>query len=195
MVSDNILVRKLPLREAVRGYLISLKASRYSPRYIETMEMSLRFLTDYGEAHGWSESSQLLTSHIEEYLVYLQERPRWFNSRECRKASVSASSVETHYRRLKTFFRWLVGCGHIAKNPLDLIKHPKFEERVIPTVSEQELLKLVELVNPRHARTESERFRAYRNRAIIWLLIDTPIRRDEPGWASGRGRRLRCRHG
>jgi len=36
LVSDNILVTKLSLREAARGYLISLKASRYSPRYIRS---------------------------------------------------------------------------------------------------------------------------------------------------------------
>ncbi len=31
-------------------------------------------------------------------------------------------------------------------NPLDLIKHPKFEERVIPTVGEKELLALLHLI-------------------------------------------------
>ena len=40
---------------------------------------------------------------------------------------------------------------------------------------------MLELANPKHARTEADKFRAYRNRAIIWLLIDTPIRRDELG--------------
>lgn len=181
MVSDNILVTKLSLKEAVRGYLISLKASSYSPRYVEAMEMSLRLFTDYAEAKRWPEVSRLTVSHIEEYLVYLRERPRWFGNRDRHKAPLSDSSVESHYRRLKTFFHWLVERGHISGNPLDLIKHPKFEECVIPTVSEKELLALLELVNPRHARTETEKFRAYRNRAIVWLLIDTPIRHNELG--------------
>ena len=100
--------------------MISLKASRYSPRYIDAMEMCLRFFADYAEAQGWPETSRLTASHIEEYLVHLQERPRW-----------------------------LVERSHVERNPLDLIKHPRFEERVIPTVNEEELLKLLELVNPR----------------------------------------------
>lgn len=179
MVYDNILVTKLSFREAARGYLISLKASRYSPRYIEAMEMVLRLLLDYAEAQGWTGVSRLTASHLEEYLVYLQQRPRWFGARDPRKVPVSGSSVETHYRRLKTFFSWLVERGHAEKNPLDLIKHPRFEERVIPTVNEKEMLNLLELVNPRHARTEAEKFRALRNRAVIWMLIDTPIRRGE----------------
>lgn len=145
------------------------------------MEMVLRLFTDYAEAQGWPETSQLTVSHIEQYLVYLRDRPRWFGKRGHQKVPVSDSSVESHYRRLKTFFHWLVERGHISENPLNLIKHPKFEERVIPTVNEKELLALLELVNPKHARTEAEKFRAYRNRAILWLLIDTPIRRNELG--------------
>jgi len=181
LVSDNILVTKLTPKEAVRGYLISLKASSYSPRYVEAMELALRLFTDYAEAQGWPEVDRLTASHIEDYLVYLRERPRWFGKRGRQKTPMSDSSVETNYRRLKTFFCWLVERGHVSRNPLDIIKHPKFEERVIPTVGEKELLALLELVNPKHARTETEKFRAHRNRAIIWLLIDTPIRRSELG--------------
>jgi site-specific recombinase XerD len=181
LVSELILVTKIGLREAARGYLISLKASNLSPRYFEGMEMVLRQFADYAETQGWAEVSQVAAAHIEKYLVYLQQRPRWFASRDSQKVPMSASSVETHYRRLKTFFHWLVERGHVPKNPLDLIKHPRFEERVIPTVREQDMLNLLKLVDPRHARTPAEKFRAFRNRAIIWLLIDTPIRREELG--------------
>jgi hypothetical protein len=74
VVFDNILVKVLSLREAIRGYLISLKASRYSPRYIEVVEMSLRLLADYAEMQGWREVGHITASHIEEYLVYLRYR-------------------------------------------------------------------------------------------------------------------------
>jgi len=73
VVSDNILVTKLSPKEATRGYLISLKASSYSPRYIEAMELALRLFTDYAEAQRWPEVSQLTASHIKDYLVYLCE--------------------------------------------------------------------------------------------------------------------------
>lgn len=52
---------------------------------------------------------------------------------------------------------------------------------MIPTVGEKELLALLELVNPKHLHTEAEKFRTYRNRAVVRLLIDTPIRRSELG--------------
>jgi site-specific recombinase XerD len=178
LVSDNILAEKLLLGEVVKGYHLSLRASRYSPSYIVSMEICLRCLADYARTHRWPEVSKITTLHIEEYLVYLQERPSQLGKRSP-KPRLSASSVETHYRRLKTFFAWLKQRSYIEANPFDLIQHPKIEERVIPTVSDQQILDLLELVNPRHARTPAERFRALRNRAIIWLLVDTPIRRGE----------------
>ena len=106
MVFDNILVEQISLREAARGYVISLRASRYSPRYVESVEMCLRFLSEYAEARGWPEISRFTASHIEEYLVYLQEKPRRLGNSDQRP--VSASSVETHYRRIKTFFCLLI---------------------------------------------------------------------------------------
>ena len=90
--------------------------------------MSLRLLADYGDAQRWPGIASLTASDIEEYLVYLQERPRLFKEREATKARpVSSSHVETQYRRIKTFFRWLVERGHATSNPLDLIRHPKVE--------------------------------------------------------------------
>lgn len=75
-------------------------------------EMCLRFFTDYSESHHWPEISELTASHIEEYLVYLQESPHWVGSSDQRP--VSSSSVETHYRRIKTFFNWLVELGYLT---------------------------------------------------------------------------------
>ena len=86
------------------------------------MELALRLFTDYAEAQGWPEVGRLPTSNIDDYLVYLRERHRWFGKRGRQKTPMSDSSVETNYRRLKTFFRWLVERGHVSKNPLGFIK-------------------------------------------------------------------------
>jgi len=96
LVSDLILVTKLSPREAARGYLTSLKSSNYLPRYVEAVELALRLFTDYAEAQGWPEVSQLTTCHIEDYLVRLRERPRWFDKRGCQKTPISDSWIETY---------------------------------------------------------------------------------------------------
>lgn len=134
--------------------------------------MTLRLLAGYSDARAvaWDPTAHRLAHRGIPRLP--AGTPRWFGKRDRQERPVSASSVETHYRRLKTFFHWLVERNHAADNPLDLIEHPRFEEQ---------MLDLLEPVDPRHTRTEAERFRAFRNRAIIWLLIDTPIRRKELG--------------
>jgi len=96
LVSALILVTKLFPKEVARGYLISLKVSRYSPRYVKAMELALCLFTDYAEAQGWQQVSQLTASHIKDYLVYLRERPRWFGKRGCQKIPLKCYRIVQH---------------------------------------------------------------------------------------------------
>lgn len=170
----------LSLRDAAKGYLVSCRASnRYAPSTLTTKEFSLGLLAEYAEAQGWPGVAQITASHVEDYLVYLQERPRWFGERDKAKKPPSQAHLETQYRRIKTFFNWLKQRGHVASNPLDLIPHPHVDERVIPTVSQQQMLDLLALVDPALTHTPAARFLATRNRAALFLLGDTPGRRDE----------------
>ncbi len=67
----------------------------------------------------------------------------------------------------------------IETSPLSLIDFPHFEQRVIQTVPEDQVADILRLTDPVHARTARERFRAFRNRAMVILLWDTPGRRSE----------------
>lgn len=181
-VSDLRLLGKsnLSVRDAARGFLISLKASnRYSYRYLESLEFSIALLAAYAEGQVWPAVADLTTGHLEEYLTYLQTRPRWFGERDQQRKPPSQSHIETQYRRIKRFFNWLVERGHVDRNPLNLVPHPHIDERTIPTVSEQQALDLLRLVDPKNSRTPAERFRMTRNQAVLYLLLDTPARRNE----------------
>ena len=179
MVTDLRLFA-LSVRESAKGFCISLKASnRYSPRYLEGLEFSLALMSSFAEEAEWPPLAQITAAHIEEYLAHLQERPRWFGTRGKDLRPLSQSHIETQYRRIKRFFNWCVDRGLVEGNPLDLIPHPHVDERVIATVSQQQAVDLLRLTDPRHARTRGERFRAVRNRAAIYLLLDTPGRRQE----------------
>ena len=168
-----------PVRDASKRFLTSLKASNaYSQRYLESLEFSLALLSKYAEWEEWPGVAQPTASHLEDYLAYLQTRPRWFGERGDGKPP-SQSHIETQYRRIKTCFNWLVQRGHVERNPMDLIPHPHVDERTIETVAERQMLTLLELVNPQRARTSGEHFRLTRNRAALYVLWDTPSRRDE----------------
>ncbi len=170
-----------PVRDAAKGFLISLRASnRYAPSYLEDLERSLAFLATYAEAEGWPAVHHLTTFHIETYLASFQSRTRWFGERDGKAAKpLSQSYIETQYRRIKRFFNWLVERGHVELNPLDLIPHPHIDEKVVQTVSEQEMIRLLARTDPSFAKGASERFRMVRDRAMLYLLVDTPGRRSE----------------
>ena len=52
-------------------------------------------------------------------------------------------------------------------------------QRVIPTVSDDDFPKLLRLTDPTLFCSPARRFRAVRDQAALWLLMDTPGRQDE----------------
>ena len=60
-----------------------------------------------------------------------------------------------------------------------MIPRPKVEQKVIPTVSNQDVTNLLASVNPDLVRSNKHKFRAIRDRAMLFLLIDTPGRKAE----------------
>jgi site-specific recombinase XerD len=166
----------LTLRSAIEGYLLDCYAARQSKRTIENKRSILIHLADYAYGHNWPSVEGLTTNHLRQYLAALQERPRWFGKQG--SGLVSASYYETVYRRLKTFFGWLVAEGEIPDSPMSRIKYPKLEERVIPTVPADDFGVLIALTDPALYKTRKGKFRAIRDRAVLWLLADTSARRE-----------------
>lgn len=126
-----------------------------------------------------SEWAPLGKSHLRQYLAAVKVRPRWFGKRDATQKPISDSYYETHYRRLKRFFNWCVAEGFMEQNPLADIPHPKVPQRVIPTVSDLDFQKLLKLTDPGLVHFPSRRFRACRDQAVLWLLMDSPGRREE----------------
>ena len=180
------------IREGARGFLISLKASnRYAKGYLENLGLALALLSEFAERQDWPPIPDISTGHIEEYLLYLQSRPLWFGERKTRERP-SQSYIETQYRRIKRFFAWLVQRGHIEVNPLDLIPHPHLDEKTVPTVSEREIFDLFRRLDFHTVNTPGKRLRVARNRAVLYLLWDTPGSRQVFCLASHRTQGLRA---
>ena len=123
-------------RVAARGFIFSHQASGYfTPRTEEPHEFSLSLLADDAESQKWPGIAFITTQHFEAYLVYMRSSHRWFGLRCSENLKpVCSSTVETNYRRLKRFFNWLVERAFHDQNPFDLIKHPRMNDRIIPTV-------------------------------------------------------------
>ena len=180
-VKQLLALHLLPVRDAAKGFIISLRASnRYTTGYLDRLEETLGQLAEFAESQSWPSIELVTTAHLESYLTSLQDRRRWFGERPGGAGKpLSQSYIETQYRRIKRYFNWLVERGHVELNPLDLIPHPHIDENVVQIVSEQEMIKLLARTDPRFAKSAVERFRMVRDRAMLYLLCDTPGRRAE----------------
>ena len=99
-------VSDLCLREAGRGFIISLRASnRYSESYLDSLERTVALASLFSEERKWPTIYHVTTAHIEEYLASLQTRPRWFGEREkTNPRTVSQGYIDAWYHRLNRFF-------------------------------------------------------------------------------------------
>lgn len=77
--------------------------------------------------------------------------------------------------------RWCVGEGLLDHDPTERLKLPKAEKKHIRVFTDDEVRLLHEAcVPPRTGlRPDVQRMMAARNRAILWMLLDTGIRASE----------------
>lgn len=134
-------VSDLSFRELGKRFLTSLKASnRYSRSYLDSLEQTVALTALYAEEQWWPPVNGVTVDHIEAYLAYLQERPRWFGEREAASPqNLSQGYINAQYRRLYRFFNWLVEREHISDNPLRLIEPPRVDEKTVPVVTEEQM--------------------------------------------------------
>ena len=166
------------LREAARGFMISLRASAsHAPGSLGALENTLAMISHYAEANDWPACLDITTEHIEEYLVFFRTR-RLRNSLKATRTPSSAY-LEGQYRRLKQFFGWQIKRGHRDDNPLDVIPRPIVDQKIVATVTEREMQALMYAVDPRQATSPTDRFRRLRDQAILLMFWDTPGRRSE----------------
>lgn len=85
--------------------------------------------------------------------------------------TVRPSTVRTYHSRLRTFFRWAVGEGAIAKSPLDPIAPPiSRTDQIQPFTEPQVGALLAASKKSKHPR---------RDEAIVMFLLDTGVRASE----------------
>ena len=101
----------------------------------------------------WPCIREITTEHLEDYLTYLQERPRWFGERAYAKPKkLSKGYINAQYRRLHRFFKWVVDRGHSDENPLTDIEPPSVDEETVPVITEDQMRDLLTLADPALAR-------------------------------------------
>jgi integrase/recombinase XerD len=117
---------------------------------------------------------QLRIKHLRGYVKFLQQRtsPRGY--------SLADTTIHQYALEVLTFCHWLEREGMVSKTLTENFELPKYEERVIPALTDEDVEKLFAVCeegpknNPRLRKALTAR-----NRAIVSVFFDAGIRRSE----------------
>jgi integrase/recombinase XerD len=157
----------MTLREALRRYLVWLRASGASPRTLPTLQSIVRAFLAWTDARDVRPLDQLTPDILAAY----QQELTWRQTRTGRPITITTQL--RHLGVLRGFGRWLLEQDLVLSDPakrLRLPRKPQALPRAIPAVDEA-----ARLVDTLAAPTLA----AYRDQAILELLYSTGLRRGE----------------
>ena len=142
------------------SYERALWAANRSPRTIQSYLEAVRNLARFLRVQGMPTAlPNVRREHVEAFIIELLRR--W-----------KASTASNRYRALQQFFRWAVDEGEIRQSPMANTRPPTIPESPPDVLTEAQLRGLL------HACGGSS-FRSRRDTAILRLLLDSGVRRDE----------------
>ncbi|MDP2948943.1 MAG: tyrosine-type recombinase/integrase, partial [Chloroflexota bacterium] len=147
----------------LQEWLLVLRGDGKSPRTIEGYADSVRQLASFLREGGFPSLTQATAEHLRE----------WFNA--LRERGNKPATVNTRYRGVHAFYKWLLKEGEVRENPLTRIEPPQVPETVQPYYKPEELQLVLKSLRGRRLRGID----AARSRAILLVLFDTGLRASE----------------
>ncbi len=162
------------LERAIADFLDDQEGGNHSPKTLEWHRTALGFFSRF-LAH---ERNITLVAEIE-----APDISAWFASMRKTPASRgrvrSERTIQTYARSVRAFSHWLVRRETLERNPFDRVVFPKVGKPLIRTISPEEFERLLLACTPPNESGPIATRAAVRNRAILWLLLDTGIRVSE----------------
>jgi integrase/recombinase XerC len=144
----------------VRSWVRSLRARNLSPKTVKTYREAAEGLGVYlARTDGPHNLGAIRREHVEGFIGWLLD-------------TASDSTANNRYRGLQQFFKWAVTEEEIAADPMARMKPPMITEKAIPLLPDDTLRKLLKA-------SAGKGFTELRDTAIIRVLIDTGVRREE----------------
>jgi site-specific recombinase XerD len=149
------------LDELIGSWELSLRAANRAPRTVaQYVDESLaQFNRWVAERNPPLTVRQITRQDIEAYLAQIA-------------ATRSPSTAHTRYKALRLFFAWAVEEGEVDANPMTHVRSPMVPDKPVPVLTDDELRALL-------AACSGKTFEDRRDTAIVRLLLDTGMRRDE----------------
>jgi site-specific recombinase XerD len=144
----------------VRSWIRSLRARNLSPKTIKTYREAAEGLGAWlARTGGPRDLGAIRREQVEGFIGHLLD-------------TASDSTANNRYRGLQQFFKWAVEEDEIMDSPMARMKPPMITEKAIPIVSDDTLKKLLKAC-------AGKGFTELRDTALIRMLIDTGVRREE----------------
>jgi integrase/recombinase XerD len=153
-----------------------LSVRDYSPRTIQTYDLALQEFCRWVETQAdLRELSDLTTSALQNYLVFLSLRGSKTTPRGGRKKLLSGATKQGHIAALLQLFHHLVKRGFLLTNPTHELERPR-QRHTLPRgiLSVKEMFRIL-------AHIDGTRPLELRNRAALELLYTTGMRSGELG--------------
>lgn len=171
---------RLGLREAVDGFLFSLKAEGKADRTVDYYADLLKCSLLYAEGNKWPDSIHSVdTRQLRQFLSWVGSRTFEHDagngSHLVRKAK--SSTAWPYYKALRRFFNWLLEEGLIESSPVSTIHFKTPPPPPIEPFTSDEVKRLIEVCNL-DIKTGA-RFTGLRNRAMVLIFVDSALRRNE----------------
>jgi len=168
------------LRDAVDGFLFSLRAEGRADRTIEYYNDLLGCFLRYIEGNRVPANIQAVDARqLRQFLSWVGSRTVEHHagngSHLARKAK--SSTAWPYYKALRRFFNWLVEEGLIKLSPVSAIHFKAPPPPAIEPFTTEELKKLLAVCDL-DIRTGA-RFTGLRNKAMLLLFVDSALRRME----------------
>jgi site-specific recombinase XerD len=140
----------------------SLYIKGYSP---DTIKRYKQAINSYCSQASISRIEEVSGDNVRNYFYNGRIELKW-----------KANSFICYHKTLVVFFRWCIDNGHMTANPATDVEVPKLEKRLPPKLTQQEAMRLLEVV---YNYPHKYHFLRYRNHAIFSTFIFSGIRRKE----------------
>ena len=144
----------------VEAYLKALKRRRYSVKTIETYRYPLNLFISFLAARSVVRLQDVGGEDLAAWRLALVKR------------GFADATLEVFLRAVRNLFNWMEGEGMLFDNPADSLKTPRYQRRLLPVLSEEQINHLL-------ARPNVTRPVGIRDRAIMETGYCCGLRREE----------------
>ena len=156
----------LELAGLAKRYEIHNRSDGKSDRTVEWYNQVLELFMAWLRAGGMSTCiDDLGEDEVRGFILHLQGRPGLWGQ-------ASSHTVNNRVRALRAFFNWLHVQGYTECHRLEKLKVPKVRQKVIETLTDEEIERIFATMNPRTVL-------GARNTALYSLMLDTGLRLSE----------------